>query len=365
MNQKLKVLAKWLIFLAVLVGLFLSAKTSVTRWNEQSEAIQREIAELDANLEVSIREVDRKSLLAAREKLIASRPTLNNLRWDYLCLSAVLYALGLVPSGVLLHLALKSLGQSTRLAVCIASQTLGHIGKYFPGKALVVILRTNALSRFGIPARDGTVCVFIETLIMMAVGGAVSTVIVVWLPVPSWIIGLSLIAAIIASIPTLPPVLSRITAKVCKPKGDTAAEQSIGDEPETAIEIPTPSWGLILAGWSLSVLTWIFFGLSFACVIQAIPSPVELPEGAKLIAVSTAAISLAVVAGFASLLPGGAGVRELVLATILGVTLTSTHGLLAAILIRCVHIVVEAITAVMAWLLLRRLAISPADSHGT
>ena len=167
-----------------------------------------------------------------------------------------------------------------------------------------MILRTNALSRFGVPARDGTVCVSRGTLIMMAVGGAVSTAIVVWLPVPSWIIGLSLIAAIIASIPTLPPVLSRITAKVCNPKRETAAKQSIGDEPETAIEIPTPSWGLMLAGWSLSVLTWIFFGLSFACVIQAIPSPVELPEGAMLIAVSTAAISLAVVAGFASLLPG-------------------------------------------------------------
>ena len=57
-----------------------------------------------------------------------------------------------------------------------------------------------------------------------------------------------------------------------------------------------------------------------------------------LFAVSTAAIGLALVAGFASLLPGGAGVRELVLVTILGISVDSADALLTAIAARLVFI---------------------------
>ena len=59
------------------------------------------------------------------------------------------------------------------------------------------------------------------------------------------------------------------------------------------------------------------------------------------------------VIGFAPLLPGGAGIRELVLATVLGTSLGTAHGLLAAIAHRVLSIVVESILAAGSWFWLR------------
>lgn len=60
------------------------------------------------------------------------------------------------------------------------------------------------------------------------------------------------------------------------------------------------------------------------------------------------------VIGFVSLIPGGAGVREFVLATILGLAIGATQALLAAILARLVFIVVECLMAMMASLYVQR-----------
>ena len=98
-------------------------------------------------------------------------------------------------------------------------------------------------------------------------------------------------------------------------------------------------------------------------MIVAIPTGENLPPPLMLFAISTAAISLAVVVGFASLIPGGAGVRELVLAGILGIMITPTHGLLAAVLIRVIHIFTEALIAVGCWIWIRRNQIRPEGSH--
>jgi uncharacterized membrane protein YbhN (UPF0104 family) len=71
---------------------------------------------------------------------------------------------------------------------------------------------------------------------------------------------------------------------------------------------------------------------------------------AVFLAASVAAIALAMVAGFVSLLPGGAGVRELTLALILGPVVGQSQALLAAILARGVFLVVEvAAAAVVTW----------------
>ena len=66
-------------------------------------------------------------------------------------------------------------------------------------------------------------------------------------------------------------------------------------------------------------------------------------------------MSLAVVIGFASLLPGGAGIRELVITTVLAVSLGPTHAILAAIAARLLFAAVEGLVAVFCWLWLRRL----------
>ncbi len=175
---------------------------------------------------------------------------------------------------------------------------------------------------------------------MMAVGASLGAVVVMWLPVPRWIAFLSLGVAMAACLPTTPPVLRQLTKRVARTESSEARSRI--------------DWKLFASGWGWSLLSWLFVGSSFAVLITAIPGPAPLPPTPQLLAIATAAISLAVVAGFASLIPGGAGVRELVLTTILGVSIGPVQGMLAAIVARVVYIIVEATLAAASWVWLRR-----------
>ena len=71
-------------------------------------------------------------------------------------------------------------------------------------------------------------------------------------------------------------------------------------------------------GWLSLTVGWVLLGLSLWAVMQAIPevdqSGLELLPDLPLF---TACVSLALVAGFLSLLPGGVLVRELVVMTLI------------------------------------------------
>ena len=331
--------AKWLIAVAVVVGLYLAAQSALLQWKEETGKVDQRILEIDQRLAQieSGREFER--LQQEREHLQATVPRLVNLHWSRIALAGLLYALGLLPPSMLLHRALVSLGQHPRLGTTVAAQTLGHVGKYVPGKAMVIVLRAGALSRDGVRPLAATVSVFLETFLMMAVGAAVAGVVVLWLPVPKWISFGADCVAVLASLPTFPPIMKRVAARVSK-VSLTEVKSNIG-------------FGLFAAGWGWSLLSWALIGASFTCLITAIPSPAPPSSLLQLYAIATAAISLAIVIGFASLLPGGAGVRELVLTTVLGVSIGAVHGLLAAIAARILFMVVEVIVAGISWAFLK------------
>lgn len=332
--------AKWIIAGLVAVGLYLAGQQAIRQWRLESERLSAEVQEIDQQLEKVTSSTERQALQRQRQQLETSIPRLRNLHWRRLGLAGLLYALGMLPSAFLLRSALHSFGQNATLGTSIAAQLLGHVGKYVPGKAMVIVLRAGALAQDGVRPLPATVSVFLETFLMMAVGGTVAALVVVWLPVPTWIVLLSLAAAACACLPTLPPILRIVAGKLIKTT-DSGPNVRIG-------------WPLFAAGWGWSLLSWILIGASFSSVIAAIPSSTPLPPTLELLAIGTAAISLAVVVGFASLIPGGAGVRELVLTTILGVAIGPIQGLMAAIVTRVMHIVVEALLAAGSWYWLRR-----------
>ena len=290
-----------------------------------------------------------RDLRQQRDDVLTSIPTLDNLRWPWIAAAATFYTLGLLPPAFLLRRALLSLGESCRLRTAMAAQLLGHAGKYLPGKAMVVVLRVSGLKVDDVRALPATVGVFMETLTTMAVGAAVAGVVICWLPVPGWMIAVALAVAIGASIPTLPPVLRLVAERVSK----TGA--TLEKDPRLHSPRAEAAGGarLFAAAWGCSLLSWSLIGAAFTCLIHAIPSVDALPSSWFVYAIGTASISLAMVAGFVSLLPGGAGVRELVLAAVLAPSVGSAHALLAAIAARLLFILVEAILAAAAWLWLR------------
>ncbi|WP_442506094.1 lysylphosphatidylglycerol synthase transmembrane domain-containing protein [Novipirellula sp. SH528] len=331
-------IAKIIIAIAVVVGLFFAVRSAARQWQTERERVVRQIREIDSQIAATDDSNKASSLKEQRTALRRSIPTLSNIHWSRIGLAALLYAAGTLVSGMVLRGWLAVLGHRPPAALVVAAQTLGHIGKYVPGKAMVVVLRVGVLKRCSVPVVPATISVFLETFMMMAVGAAVAGIVIVTLPVPVWMMVAAATGAVLASIPTLPPVLQIVTTRLM---GQTS-------------DLGHHAWIACAKGWAWSTLGWILIGSSFAMIVTAIPTAALAESTLQLLAIATASISLAMVIGFASLLPGGAGIRELVLTTILGLVTGPTHALLAAIMARMIFIVVECLMALIAWIYVER-----------
>ncbi|GAA4458003.1 lysylphosphatidylglycerol synthase transmembrane domain-containing protein [Novipirellula rosea] len=331
-------ITKILIAIAVIVGLFFAIRSAARQWQTERERVVRQIHQIDLQIAAADDSITTRSLKQQRTALRQSIPTLANIRWSRIGLAALLYAAGTLVSAMVLRGWLAVLGHRPPAALVVAAQTLGHIGKYVPGKAMVVVLRVGVLKRCSVPVMPATICVFLETFMMMAVGAAVAGIVIVTLPVPLWMMVAAATGAVLASVPTLPPVLQIVATRLM---GQTS-------------DLGNHAWLACGKGWAWSTLGWILIGSSFAMIVTAIPTAAPPASITQLLAIATASISLAMVIGFASLLPGGAGIRELVLTTILGLVTGPTHALLAAIMARMIFIAVECLMAFIAWVYIQQ-----------
>ncbi len=337
---------KWIIALMVTAGLFLSTRSAIDHWNQQHTAIFAQLQDLDKQIEQEPDADRRTALRITRQQTEKQLPSWSNVRWSRMTLGGVLYLLALLPSVVVLQINCHRLGQTPRLSTAALAQLMGHLGKYIPGKAMVVILRASILRRDGVPTLTATVSIFLETFMFMAVGAAIAGLVILPLDVPVWIKWMAITMAVGATLPTLPPVIQHLIGKY---------GSHIVSRAQLSI-----NWNWFAQTWALSVLSWLLMGAAFATIVTAIPGSFDsvsdsLPISLQLYAISVASIGLAMVVGFASLIPGGAGVREFVLVTIMGLMINPTHSLLAAIATRLVFMGIEMLAALICWLQIRSL----------
>lgn len=336
-------LGKLLVAVFVIVGLTVAGRSAIDHWNHQTQSHQLALDQLYRKIDAEADPQLRKQLQDQAVLWAANSPSLGNLRWKKLFVASVLYAIGLLPAGLVLRLNCGLFGPAPRCGTAIAAQALGHLGKYVPGKAMVIVIRAGVLARDQVSPTVAATSIFAETFLMMAVGAAIAGIVTLWLPVPTWAVALALLMAVGAFIPTLPPIMRIVLKRVA----GSAVMESDGQRATQA------DWRWSLKTGLLTFVSWVFIGSSFAMIVLAIPSMSPLSPMSLVLAVSTAAIGLAMVTGFASLLPGGAGVRELVLATILGVVTDPAHALLAAIAARLVFLSVEIVLATLSWICLK------------
>lgn len=223
-----------------------------------------------------------------------------------------------------------------------AAYYVGNLGKYVPGKAMVLILRAAALRPYGAGVLLVSASVIVETLTTMAVASACGAAIVWTLEVPMWLRWAAVAAALAAVLPTIPPILlPLLRIKVTAPH----VRQRLADDYR---------WPLVFRGWAVSVAAMATMGLGLLAVLQAMPGALPAVGQVRLLAICVAAVSLSLVAGFVSLLPGGAGVRELVLTVLLAPLVGSSEALVVAILHRLCTIAAELVWAAGAAWIYRR-----------
>ena len=276
----------------------------------------------------------------------------------WLLASAVLYFCGWLPSVWYWQRLLHAVGDDCDTPLLLRAYFAGHLGKYIPGKATVLLIRAGILKEAGHRAGSGGLTAAYESLGAMASGGLVGAMLApMVLPVSTWeraphflqslrsnmwLWCLLWLVGTLLSLPFISRLFSHVAARsVGRPDGEATGRWAI-------------SPALLFYGLLAMSAGWWLHGLSLACVLQSM--------GADMLRldvwpVTTAAAALATVLGFVALFaPGGVGIREFVLLEILQVQpgVTEVQAVATTIVVRLVWLATEVFAAVTLNLLLGR-----------
>lgn len=226
----------------------------------------------------------------------------------------MLYLSALFTSGVFWYRALRALGQDVRFFEAMRAYYVGHLGKYVPGKALVVILRTALVRSRRVDTGIAAASVFLETLTWIAVGSflAAAYLAVHFRHEPRYLLG-AIGLMLVASLPTCPPIFVRLARRAGVGRSNAI----------TLARLHQLDYRTIASGWILMGVGWTLMGLTLWATLRAMAIPMVNPVSDIPLCVASAA--MATVAGFVVLfIPGGLGVREATLVILLSPYLAET-----------------------------------------
>ena len=246
--------------------------------------------------------------------------------------------------GRFFELILRSSATPVGLLPALRAYLVSHLGKYVPGKAMVVIVRAGMVVPFGARASTAAIATFYETLVMMASGGLIAAAgfatatgsggsALVHVTYPSGArstfplyrlaafagLGLGLVFVCL----TVPPVF--------RPAGGTGqpADPRCRSGGNASLYGPADGSGSALVVVRLD-LAGAEPGRGRACVRSEPGADSLIAFG--LVPVVIASVALATVAGFlVAVLPGGLGVREGVLMSALAPAIGSDQAVIASL----------------------------------
>jgi uncharacterized membrane protein YbhN (UPF0104 family) len=255
---------------------------------------------------------------------------------EWIALSAALYIAALLPEGLFWLWALRALGQEVKGFETLRAYYIGHLGKYAPGKAMVVVLRAGLIHSHRVNTGIVVASIFLETLTMMSVGACIAVPVLAFrLSSRPDVLALAGATAVVAFLPTLPPVFSHL-AKLLR----------IGrSSPEVAQKLVGFDYRTLACGWLVVVLGWVAMGASVWAMLHALDLPADWQHHWYLY---TAIAAAAVVLGFAAIiLPAGVVVREFVFTELLGPLVGAQQALIVALGLRLTWLVAEIVVSVI------------------
>lgn len=257
----------------------------------------------------------------------------------WLAAAALLYLAGQFPWAVFWWHVLRVMGQRPRLSEAVRAWYVGQIGKYAPGKAMVIIIRAALVRRCQTTATAATVAIFFETLTTMAVGAALAAIVLaVRFPQPRWLVWATVGLWVIVSGPTILPLFRRLVRLTGAGRLDPAMADRLADL----------RYGPLVRYWLAIGVGWFAVGLSLWATLRAAGYTSEL-QLVDQWAVCTAAVGISVVAGFLSFLPAGVLMREFALLRLLTPWFGDDGALLSAIVSRLVWIAAELVLSGILW----------------
>ncbi len=282
----------------------------------------------------------------------------------WLIAAGVLYLVGWVPSVVVWQRLMSVLGARPPFLMTLKAYYLGHLGKYVPGKAAAILLRSSTLQAVGVPIGTSVLTAMLETLMVMGVGLALAIGLApfllpndVWDALPSsfgvlrihsWLGPTFVLVATMLGVPLAAESLLRFAARKARQRenalsAEAARANSVGSSEELAVnrhEIVR----LMFVGVFTFLPTWFAQGLSLGCVLLSIGAIERLSFADWLL--WTGAIGAGNSLGFFVLFaPGGLGVREGILIASLSTAIGNANAVAAAGLLRLLWLVAEVLAA--------------------
>ncbi|RCS54270.1 UPF0104 family protein [Bremerella cremea] len=261
------------------------------------------------------------------------------LRWPWLVAAGGLYLLGSLPMGLFWLRLMRAMQQKPTTWSGIRAFFIGHLGKYVPGKALVVVLRTSLVQGESLKRSVVATAVFAETLTMVSVGAVYAAILIsLWFSDRQILLWLAIGIAVAASFVTLPPVFRKIVLilKVAKINPEIA-------ENLAGLNYPVMAWG-----WVANLIGWTLLGSSLYAVMASIPdADPHLASFTQMFPLLAATVCLAMVAGFVTPIPGGMGVREFVIMEMMAPVFGPVVAVVSAVLLRVVWLFAELALAII------------------
>lgn len=254
---------------------------------------------------------------------------LSEIDFSKLALAAVVYIGAMLMSWIFWYQVLISLKQKPRLLKSLGAFLISQLGKYVPGKAMVIVIRTDRVRDDKVSIAPAAASVFVETFAWIFVGSAIASgLLIVKFQDFRWLQILAVLLMIGAGVVTWPPIFNWLATKI-RPINSKRHNY--------AVDLRT-----MLTGWVALAFGWLLNGTCLWLVVSALPG--ANPTTADIL-VTLAAVTLATVGGFVSLIPGGLGVRELVMIPLLGSQFGTVIAVMAAILVRLVWLSAELVSS--------------------
>lgn len=252
---------------------------------------------------------------------------------EWLILTALLYLAGLGCSAVFWYGLLRDVGQRPGFLASLRAYYIGHLGKYLPGKAWALLMRTTLIRGPDVTIGAAAVTTFYEVLATMAAGVLLAAGVFaldgpllplnldaqtikdfLFLRAPESLARdrtINLLLAVVLFLPTglpiVPPLFNWLVHHVFSLRTLLARQQEAADVATPTPRIPLEAFLLAMVVCGIG---WLFLGLSLWTVLQCIlpgTAPLGLAELGRLSAVT----AVAYVAGFVFVIvPSGLGVRE-------------------------------------------------------
>jgi glycosyltransferase 2 family protein len=273
--------------------------------------------------------------------------------WDQACaarpgelvLAAALYLCGLAISGLFWVGLLRVAGAPLPIGAGLRAYYISQLGKYTPGMGLPTVIRMTLAAQAGVRPGTTALTAAYETLTTMAAGALVAAILIAWKATTDLsLVWLALGLLVLAVVPILPGVFNPLVRRL---SSRFTAGQPLPHLPAVTLPI----------GLAVTACGWAFLGASLYTVVRALqesPAPLNVLDFLDC----TAVAALSVVAGFLGQMPGGAGIREVILQQFLAPRIGGdARALVAALLLRLLWTIAEiAAAGVLFWLPLRRAA---------